>query len=433
MTAHQPFEGLTPLKPLMDACVHCGFCLTTCPSYVLLGTETDSPRGRIHLMRAGMQGRLALDAGVVSRFDTCLGCMACETACPSGVRYAPLIEETRATIEANHRRPLGDRLFRRLLFAVLPFPWRLRIVAASMGIARRLGRHPHLLARLPRALANLATLASGMPRPSVAGPVQVETPAVGIARLRVGLVTGCVQSVFFGDVNQASARVLAAEGCDVVAPRGQGCCGALALHAGRSEDARAFARGLIAAFDATDVDQIVINAAGCGSTMKTYGELLKDDPAWAERARRFSARVRDITETLAGLTPARAVRHPVPARVAYHDACHLAHAQGIRAEPRALLASIPGVTVVPLAENDLCCGSAGIFNLVQPEMAATLGRRKAGRIAEAGVDLVVTSNPGCIVQIGAATRAAGGGTRVVHLVELLDAAIRGTGLPAAEP
>jgi glycolate oxidase iron-sulfur subunit len=249
--------------------------------------------------------------------------------------------------------------------------------------------------------------------------------AVGERRLRAGLVTGCVQQVFFGHVNEATARVLSAEGCEVVTPPNQGCCGALALHAGQAEAARHFARDLIRAFEAIDVDHVIVNAAGCGSTMKGYGELLAGDPLWAERAKAFAARVRDVTETLAELSPPRAARHHVDARVAYHDACHLAHAQGVRNQPRQLLATIPGMTVVPLAENDLCCGSAGIFNLVQPAMASELGRRKAARIHESGADAVVTSNPGCILQIGAAGRAAGHARPVFHIVEVLDASIQG--------
>jgi glycolate oxidase iron-sulfur subunit len=239
------------------------------------------------------------------------------------------------------------------------------------------------------------------------------------------MVTGCVQRAFFAEVNRATARVLAAEGCDVVAPRSQGCCGALALHAGEAEPARAFARELIAAFEQAQVDVVAINAAGCGSAMKEYGHLLRDDPAWAERAAVFAARVRDVTEVLTQIGPARAPRHPVTARVAYHDACHLGHAQGIRREPRDLLNAIPGLTLVPVAESDICCGSAGIFNLTQPEMATQLGKRKATHLSDATPDLVVTSNPGCILQIGAAARDNGFPYRVLHIVELLDASISG--------
>jgi glycolate oxidase iron-sulfur subunit len=234
--------------------------------------------------------------------------------------------------------------------------------------------------------------------------------------------------VFFGHVNDATVRVLAAEGCDVHAPHAQGCCGALALHAGRDADARHFARRLIETFERTDVEVVVVNAAGCGSSMKSYGELFRDDPAWAKRAQAFAAKVRDVTEVLAGLGAPRAPRHRLDMRVAYHDACHLGHAQGVRQQPRDLLTGIPGVTLVPVADSEICCGSAGIFNLVQPEMADELGRRKSANIADAKPDIVATTNPGCMLQITAAARAAGVNQPIVHVVELLDASIRGQSL-----
>jgi glycolate oxidase iron-sulfur subunit len=429
--ADTAFAPLAPLEPLMDKCVHCGFCLPTCPSYLLLGQEMDSPRGRIYLMRAGVDERIAMSSSFVSHFDTCLGCMACETACPSGVRYAPLVERTRAAIERAHERPAAERWFRQLLFSILPYPGRLRALAvpikagtvagrAAMTLAARLG----LSGRLWSTLKGLISLAPDVPLSRVMEETPAHTAATGAARLRVGLLTGCVQRAFFGEVNRASARVLAAEGCEVIAPREQGCCGALALHAGQDTDARQFARELIATFERTGVDVVAVNAAGCGSAMKEYGHLLADDRAWAERARAFSARVRDVTEVLASLDP-RASRQPLALRVAYHDACHLAHAQGVRREPRQLLESIPGVTILPIAESEICCGSAGIFNLVQPEMAATLGARKAGHLNDTAPDVVATSNPGCILQIRSAARDRGYSFPVVHIVELLDASIRG--------
>jgi glycolate oxidase iron-sulfur subunit len=428
------FASLAPLEPLIDKCVHCGFCLPTCPSYILTGQEMDSPRGRIYMMKAGVEGRpgmTAMNDGMVGHFDTCLGCMACETACPSGVRYAPLIEETRAAIEHHHARPLGDRLFRRLLFWLLPYPARLRLFAMPLGVINRLRDRPGLLALLPLKLRNLIALAPDAKNARAAGAVPERTAAQGTPRLKAGFVTGCVQQVFFGHVNEATVRVLAAEGCDVLAPSAQGCCGALALHSGRDEDARHFARRLIEAFERPGVDAVdvvVVNAAGCGSSMKTYGELFRNDPVWAQRAQAFSAKVRDVTEVLAGLGTARAPRHPIDARIAYHDACHLGHAQGIRQQPRDLLAAIPGVTLVPVSDGEICCGSAGIFNLVQPEMAAELGRRKAANIAEAKPDIVATTNPGCMLQINAAARAAGDVRPIVHVIEVLDASIRNVNL-----
>jgi glycolate oxidase iron-sulfur subunit len=427
--AETAFESLKPLVPLMDKCVHCGFCLQTCPSYVLLGSETDSPRGRIYAMRAGVEGRITLTAPVVEHFDTCLGCMACETACPSGVRYAPLIEQTRATVEAGFRRPWTERLFRRVLFSTLPFARRLRALAFPLLLMQLFRRATGLLRLLPARVRSMLALAPDVHVDSLLKETPAFTPAVGTRRLRVGLLTGCVQRAFFGAVNRATASVLAAEGCDVTAPTSQGCCGALALHAGEAEDARAFARALITAFDKADLDVIAVNAAGCGSAMKEYGHLLAGDPAWADQAAAFARRVKDFTEVLTMIGPPRAHRSPLPLTVAYHDACHLGHAQGIRREPRDLLNGIPGLVLVPVAEADLCCGSAGIFNLTRPEMAEELGRRKATRLSEAKPDLVVTSNPGCILQIRAAARKQGFTYGVAHIAEVLDASISGKTSP----
>ncbi len=417
------FAQLQPLEPLMDKCVHCGFCLPTCPSYLLLGQEMDSPRGRIYMMRAGVEDRMSLGPAVVEHFDTCLGCMACETACPSGVKYAPLIEQTRSSIEQHHTRSISERLFRRILFAMLPRHDRMRRLAIPMMLGHLLRRSP-LAALLPRRLRAMLQLSPSVTRASARLETPVFTPAQGTARHKVGLVTGCVQRAFFGTTNQATARVLAAEGCEVHAPLAQGCCGALALHAGENATARELAKQLIETFEALDVEAIAINAAGCGSAMKEYGHLLRDEPLWADRARAFSAKVKDVSELLA-VVP-RAPRQTMNLRVAYHDACHLAHAQNVRREPRQLLESIPGVSLVPFAEGEICCGSAGIFNLVQPEMAATLGARKAAHINDAAPDVVVTSNPGCILQIRAAAEAAGHRYRVMHIVDLLDQAITPT-------
>jgi glycolate oxidase iron-sulfur subunit len=391
----------------------------------MLGQEMDSPRGRIYLLRAGVEGRAPLDSKVVEHFDTCLGCMACETACPSGVRYGPLLEETRALVARHHERSVAERWFRRLLFWTLPYAWCLRLLAVLLVFVRPFVRWPFVLKALPDKLRVLLSLAPDVPLSTTRLETPETTPAVGDVRLRVGLVTGCVQRAFFGDVNRATARVLSAEGCEVHAPRDQGCCGALALHAGHDETARAFARRLVRVFEDAAVEVVVVNAAGCGSALKEYGHLLRDDPNWAERARLFSAKVRDVTEVLAGFEPTRAPRASIDARVVYHDACHLAHAQRIRKEPRAVLASIPGLDVVEVAEPELCCGSAGIFNLVQPEMAAQLGDRKVGRIAAARPDVVVTSNPGCILQLRAAAARAGDTYRVMHVVELLEASVSG--------
>jgi glycolate oxidase iron-sulfur subunit len=310
----------------------------------------------------------------------------------------------------------------------LPYPSRLRVVLAPLAVV---GPAVRALARSvagARPPARVRAILALSPPVSFAGLVSdtpEDTPAVGDSRMTVGLLTGCVQRVSFRPVNDATVRVLAAEGCHVRAPRSQGCCGALALHAGQVELARDLARKLIAAFDDPAIERVVVNAAGCGSAMKEYGDLLEADPAWAARARAFSHKVRDVSEVLTDLGPPRAVRHPIAARVAYHDACHLAHAQGVRAAPRALLAAIPGVEVVTAAEADICCGSAGIYNIVQPEPAAALGARKASHLAALEPDVVATANPGCTLQIGAAGRAAGFPWPVVHPVEIIDASIRG--------
>jgi glycolate oxidase iron-sulfur subunit len=417
-----------PSRALIDACVHCGFCLPSCPTYVLWGEEMDTPRGRVYLMKAGLEGRAELNETFVSHFDACLGCMGCVTACPSGVQYGPLIEKTRAQIERQYERPLGDRLFRSALFALLPYPARLRVVMAPLvvvGPLLRAFRRGGLLRLLPRRLRSLLEVAPQPTFSSLFAKVPEQTPASGAQRLSAGLLTGCVQRLAFPDVNRATVDVLAAEGCSVAAPSAQGCCGALALHAGNIDQARALARHNIEVFERAGVERIVVNAAGCGSSMKEYGELFADDPMWAARAHAFSARVRDVSEALAELGEPRATRHPIKARVVYHDACHLAHAQGVRAQPRAMLATIPGVELLSPSEPELCCGSAGIYNLVQPEAAAQLGERKARHIAALAPDLIATGNPGCILQIAAAGRRLGHEWTIVHPIELLDRSIKG--------
>jgi glycolate dehydrogenase iron-sulfur subunit len=443
--AHHP-----PQRALIDTCVHCGFCLPSCPTYALWGEEMDSPRGRIYLMSAALDGRTAMTGPFVSHFDACLGCMACVTACPSGVQYSPLIEATRGQIERRYDRAIADRLFRALIFTLFPYPGRLRIALAPLALlsmirgdgsaaafavrptqpagapvgdrAKIAGRSaPGFFARLGAMLE----LAPSISVRALRARTAARTAAVGERRLTVGLLTGCVQRVVFPQVNAATVEVLAAEGCEVVAPPQQGCCGALALHAGRLDEARAFARRTIEVFERAGVERIAVNAAGCGSSMKEYGQLLADDPAWAERAGSFAARVRDVSEVLAEIGEPRARRHPIAVKIAYHDACHLAHAQGVRQQPRDLLRSIPGVELVPLAEPDMCCGSAGIYNLVEPEPARALGDRKAMHIETAAPDIVVTANAGCTLQIAAAARRRGRRLTIRHPIEILYASLRG--------
>ena len=452
---HSAFQGSdAPQTALIDKCVHCGFCLPTCPTYVLWGEEMDSPRGRIYLMKAGVDGRAELTSGMVRHFDRCLGCLACVTACPSGVQYGPLIEKTRAQIETHHSRGFADRLFRTMLLSLVPYPGRMRLVMLPLamfgGAVRAVGRaltarhattprtaheappydgprkmqptgETSLLKRIAAAMA----MAPPVSWSGLFGRVPETTPAAGEPRMKVAVLTGCVQRLAFADVNRATIRVLAAEGCTVTAPARQGCCGALPLHAGEIERARALARHNIGVFAAAGVDRIVVNAAGCGSAMKEYGELLAGDPEWAERAHVFSAQVRDVSEVLAELGEPRAARQPIAARVVYHDACHLAHGQGVRSQPRALLQAIPGVQVLTPAESEICCGSAGIYNLVEPEPASQLGARKVRNIAALSPDLIATGNPGCTLQIAAAARGFGYKWPVLHPIQLVDASIRG--------
>lgn len=443
--AHRP-----PSPELLSDCVHCGFCLPACPTYALTGEEMNSPRGRIYQMKLISEGEAPLDAAAVGHFDNCLGCMACVPACPSGVQYDRLIESVRPQIERNWARSRSDRAFRELIFRLFPYPRRLRPAAVLGALYQRLGirrvlLRTGLLRRLP---ARLRALEALMPdvrlrsalrrvpdrspaRAAQPAPARTTDPATGsapgpgrapaAARRTVGLVTGCVQQVFFAPVNEATVRVLTAEGCDVLAPRAQGCCGALSEHAGREEEAMTRARRLIDTFAPLDVDVIVVNVAGCGSALKEYGRLLDDDPRYRERAAAFAAKVRDISELLAELPPL-APRHPVPARLAYHDACHLAHAQGVRDEPRAVLRAVPELEVTDIPEGDMCCGSAGVYNLVQPESAGQLGRRKADNVLSLAPDAVVTANPGCLLQIA---RHLEKPLPVLHPVQVVDASIRG--------
>jgi glycolate oxidase iron-sulfur subunit len=418
-------EHHPPDAALIGDCVHCGFCLPTCPTYVLWGEEMDSPRGRIYLMKEGLEGEPMTDS-MVQHWDRCLGCMACVTACPSGVQYDKLIEATRAQVERRHERTAKDRALRALIFSVFPHPRRLRLLRGPLrafqrtGLDRRL-RQTGLLERLAPQLAAMESLA---PRLEKREPLPERAPASGTRRAVVGLLTGCVQREFFPGVNAATVRVLQAEGCEVVIPGSQGCCGALSAHNGREAEAQKYARSVIDAFKAAGVERVVVNAAGCGSTMKEYADLLADDPEYRDRARDFAERVRDVSEILAELGPV-APRHPLDVSVAYHDACHLAHAQGIRREPRALLEQIPGLELREISEGELCCGSAGIYNILNPGPARELGDRKAANIVATGADLLVTANPGCLMQVASAIERSGHPMGMVHTIEVLDASIRG--------
>jgi glycolate oxidase iron-sulfur subunit len=398
------------LGALIDTCVHCGFCLPSCPTYQLTGEEAQSPRGRIHLLGQLLDG-VATPSEIAGPIDSCLGCLACVPACPSGVRYEHIIEDAReAVVDA---RPAADRAVQRAMFAVLPYPRRLRLATVPLKVLPGLARANRVFA----AAADLvppATRTRALPR---------RVASRGPRRAVVGLLTGCAQAAFFRHVSAATARVLAREGCDVVVPRGQGCCGALSLHAGHTSQARRLARRVVAAFAASGVDTVVTDVAGCGSAMKGYARLLADDPRWAGPAADLAAKVRDVSEFLVELGPV-ATRHPLPATLAYHDACHLANGQDVRSQPRALLDGIPELRVVELADGGRCCGSAGTYNLTQPGTAAELGALKAHAIIHSGASVVAAGNPGCLMQIEGALRRAGAPISVRHTSEILDASLR---------
>jgi glycolate oxidase iron-sulfur subunit len=390
-----------PELDLIKDCVHCGFCLPTCPSYAVFEEEMDSPRGRIVLMRIGHESGSEVSQEMTTHLDRCLGCMACVTACPSGVQYDRLIERARPQIERHGPRSWREKALRKGIFALFTHPGRLRAAVPFMNLP------------VPKPYGHLApkvsTRAAFRRLPEV-------TPAVGERRGRIALMQGCVQRVFFGDVNAATVRVLAAEGWEVHAPRRPRCCGALQLHTGVEDEARELARATIDAYEG--FDHVVVNVAGCGSAMKEYGYLFEGD----ERAEAFVAQVLDVHELLAEHEP-RAERKPLGLKVAYHDACHLAHAQQVRSQPRILLRGIPGLELVDPADWELCCGSAGIYNLVQPEAAAKLGERKAANLAATGAEAIAAANPGCAIQIAAHMEQQ---VPIYHPMTLLDHSIRGS-------
>ena len=399
------------------SCVHCGICLPACPTYRALGEEMDSPRGRIYLMRAVAEGRLDVTETYTHHLDLCLGCRACETACPAGVPFGSLLETARAEIERGGRRPLRRRLLEAFIFGVFPHPRRLALVLGLLRRYRRWGlqalvRRSGLLRRIPP-LAAMDALLHDIPRTDGAPPEFLA--ARGRALGRVALLTGCVQRHLFADVNHDTMRLLALAGWDVVAPREQGCCGALELHGGRLDAFRARARALAATLP-SDVDWVVTNAAGCGSALRDYGHWVDEDAT-----RRVAARSRDVTELL---VEADLPLGSLPLTVTYHDPCHLAHGQRVRTAPRALLGRIPDLAVVPLADSDLCCGSAGVYNVLEPEMADRLLALKIARIVETGARTVVTGNPGCLMQIARGARARGLDLELVHPVTLLARAMR---------
>jgi glycolate oxidase iron-sulfur subunit len=399
------------------ACIHCGLCLGACPTYLQTGNENESPRGRIYLMRALQDGRLPLEAASVRHIDLCLGCRACEVACPSGVEYGALLEQTRDFIEARHRRPPWQKFLRRVVIErIFPVPGRLRLALAPARLLQRIGLDRFLPASLQEPIRLIP------PNPTADQTPEFSPAAVQPAKGAVGFIRGCAMSVMFGQTNAASVRLLNLAGYDVVAPHAQGCCGALFAHSGRLDLAREAARRNVAAFKIQKLNAIIINAAGCGSTLKEYAHFLPADPSAAS----FGAQVRDLTEFLVQSGFLEAKFRPSNEKVTYHDACHLAHAQRIVHPPRQLVRAVAGSHYVELSEAEICCGSAGTYNLTEPEMAAALQRRKIANIVATGARTVVTTNPGCILQIQAGLQKAAGHTvRVMHIADYLAEALPG--------
>ncbi|MEA5471517.1 (Fe-S)-binding protein [Spirulina sp. 06S082] len=436
----RPLQGFDkkdpPAQNLIDSCVHCGFCLSTCPSYRVLGTEMDSPRGRIYLMDAINKGEGSLDETAMQHFDSCLGCLACVSTCPSGVQYDRLISATRPQVERNQPRNLGDRVFRALIFNLFPYPFRLRFLLVLLWIYQTIGLQKLVRSTgfLQKISPRLAAMESILPHISLGNIFDNDfpetIPSKGKKRYRVGVILGCVQRLFFSPVNEATVRVLTANGCEVIIPKNQGCCSALPTHQGQEEQSQQLARNLIDSFADTDVDAIIINAAGCGHTLKEYGHILKDDRKYRKKAKAFSAKVKDINEFLAevGITAKLSPLTDKELPIVYQDACHLLHGQKISLQPRQLLQQIPGVKLKEPIDAALCCGSAGVYNLLNPEVADELGQQKVENLLNTKAELIASANPGCSLQIVKHLRLQGKNIKLMHPIELLDRSIRKVGL-----
>jgi len=423
--------GEAPRWADYSRCVRCGLCLNACPTYRELGLEMDSPRGRIYQMIQVERGRLPLGESFVRHIDLCLDCRACETACPSGVEYGKLVEVARGQIEKYYKRPPFAALLRKLFFyELLPYRQRLEVAGKILRFYQRSGLERLLLASrllklLPWSLDRVAGLAPRMEKPFFTERLGTVVPAVGTRRYRVAFFAGCIANLSFARLNDATLRVLAKNGCEVVIPAEQGCCGALHVHAGIRDLARELAKRNIRAFLADGFDAVITNAAGCGSVLKEYPLLFQeDDRDYFEPAQAFSGKLRDVTEFLAGIDFNKEFA-VTRVRATYQDSCHLGHAQRIRSAPRKLLAAVPGLELIELKESEICCGSAGIYNVVHNDLAEKLLQNKMRRIEETKAELILTANPGCLLQLRAGVSRAGGERRVLHVVELLDEAYRG--------
>jgi len=428
MAASEPSVADKPSLFDLDHCVHCGLCLNACPTYRELGVEMDSPRGRVYQMVQVSTGAAGISESYIEHIGLCLACRGCESACPSGVEYGRLVEAARAEIENNIKYPWGTRVLRNFVFRrLLPSRIVLRLVGAGLYAYQKLGLRKlgRALGILRGRLGELDALAPAAQRPFFYRYYGKTVPAEGTRRYHVALLGGCIANISFARLNEATLRVLQKNGCDVSIPSAQTCCGALHVHAGRREEARALARRNIDALTGAGYDAIITNAAGCGSTLKEYGELLEHDAAYAVKARQFSALVKDVNEFLASieLNPEMS---ELPITVTYQDSCHLAHGQKIRAAPRKLLRAIPSLTFKEMPLSDLCCGSAGIYNILHTDMAMSLLEKKMDGVRSTGAQVIATANPGCMLQLEVGIRKCGGAARVAHVVELLDAAYRGS-------
>ncbi len=416
-----------PSIDIINDCVHCGFCLPTCPTYVETKNELDSPRGRIHLMKNAVEGKIPLDDSLVKHLDLCLGCLACETACPSGVKYSNLIETSRSQIERIYSRSGGENFIRSLIFSIFPYSLRLKLLLPFLLAFKYLGikfvlTKTRLINILPQVLRNFINLTPDLSVSDAFSRLPKFVEAQKEVKYKVILLKGCVQSVFFPNVNQSSVNVLSKLGCNIEIPRKQGCCGALSLHSGRMNEARTFAKKLIDEFSKHEFDYIIVNSAGCGSSMKEYSELLKDDTEYSDKAKKFSSKTKDLMEFISEIGLVGQLIS-LNKKVTYQDACHVAHGQKITAQPRELLNQIPGIEFCELNESDMCCGSAGIYNLVQPEMSEKLLNRKVLNIKDIKPDILTAANPGCLLQITSGLSKEGIKIDTVHPIELIDEAL----------
>lgn len=418
-------SALAPRQVDLDKCVHCGLCLNACPTYRELGLEMDSPRGRIYQMVKVTSGEAQITPSYIEHIDLCLACRGCETACPSGVQYGRLVEAARAQIEQHIERPAAVRLLRWLVFKqLLPSPFLLKLAGLGLYWFKASGMQALVRSTgmLPGRLAEIEKLSPPVERPFFFSQIGKTFPAEGKQRYRVALMAGCIANVSFARLNEATVRVLQKNGCEVVVPEGQGCCGALHVHSGLKDEAIKLAKVNIDAVLKGNFDAIITNAAGCGSTLKEYGELLDHDP----RAVEFSNKMKDVSEFLASIE-LNTEMGPVNATVTYQDSCHLAHGQKVRVQPRKMLAAVPGLKFQEMPMSDLCCGSAGIYNVVQNEMAMQLLENKMRYANSCGAEIIATANPGCMMQLQAGVRLHGHGQRVAHVVEILDEAYRNVG------